>query len=108
VNNDTSAADTSTREPDSASSPVLEQRHREELDRIAAGAAETGGLLSDLSADGLDEALAVISQARYELDLAERQLVRLARRAGRRWAQIGVQLGITTGSATRERFDRGQ
>ena len=100
--------DTPTREPESVAFPVLEHRHREELDRIAAGVAETASPLRDLSSDGLDEALALISQARYELDLAERQLVRLARRAGRSWAQIGVQLGITTGGATREQFNRSQ
>jgi hypothetical protein len=100
--------DTPTRESDGASSPPLEQGHREELDRIAAGAAETGGRLTALSSDGLDEALAVVSQARLELDLVERQLVNLARRAGRSWAQIGVQLGITAGEATREQFNRNQ
>jgi DNA-directed RNA polymerase specialized sigma24 family protein len=91
-------------EPGSAS-PALELRHRDELERIAAGAAESARLLRDLGSTGLEEALAVISQARYELDRTERRLVRLARRAGLSWAQIGVQLGITTGTATRERFN---
>jgi hypothetical protein len=83
----------------------LEQQHRGELERIAAGAAAAGALLTDLGSDGVDQALAAVAAARYELDLTERQLVRLARQAGRSWAQIGAQLGITTGHATHERFD---
>jgi hypothetical protein len=84
----------------------LQQPQRDELERIAAGAAGVSVLLSDLSSDGVDRALAAVSSARYELDLTERQLVRLARRSGLSWAQIGVQLGITSGRATHERFDR--
>ncbi len=82
-----------------------DKKQRDELDRVAAGAVEVGELLRDLSSDDLDRALASVSTARYELDLTERQLVRLARQGGRSWAQIGLALGITTGHATHERYD---
>jgi anti-anti-sigma factor len=42
----------------------------------------------------------VIFAARSQLDQTERQLVRLALRAGRSWARIGPALGICTGRAT--------
>lgn len=83
---------------------ALKEQHRHELDRIVASVAEVGQLLSELGPDDVERALEVIFAARCQLDKTERQLVRLALRAGRSWARIGAALGICTGRATHERF----
>jgi hypothetical protein len=82
----------------------LKHQQRDELDRIVAGTAEVGELLRELGSDDVDRALAVIVAARSQLDLTERQLVRLALQGGRSWARIGAALGMSSGRVTHERF----
>jgi hypothetical protein len=83
---------------------TLKHQQRDELDRIVAGTAEVGELLRELGSDDVDRALAVIVAARSQLDLTERQLVRLALQGGRSWARIGAALGMSSGRVTHERF----
>ncbi len=83
---------------------TLKRQQRDELDRIVAATVEVGELLRELGSDDVDQALAVIVAARSQLDHTERELVRLALRAGRSWARIGAALGIHSGRATHERF----
>ena len=83
---------------------ALKQQDRDELDRIVARTVEIGERLSELGSDDVEQALAVIFAARSELDLTERQLVRLALHAGQSWARIGAALGIRSGRAAHERF----
>ena len=80
------------------------QEQRDELDQIVAKTVALGELLSELGSDDVDRALAVVFAARSQLDLTERQLVRLALQGGRSWARIGAVLGIRSGRAAHEQF----
>jgi len=80
------------------------QEQRDELGRVVARTVELGELLSELGSDDVDRALAVIFAARSQLDVTERQLVRLALQGGRSWARIGAVLGIRSGRAAHEQF----
>ena len=83
---------------------TLKHQQRDELDRIVTATVEVGELLRELGSDDVDRALAVIVAARSQLDHTERELVRLALRAGRSWARIGAALGMCSGRATHEHF----
>jgi hypothetical protein len=64
-----------------------------DLARIADVLAKLGQRLKLAEGDGIDAALTTVADSRYELDRIERELVKLARQAGRSWAQDWRRLG---------------
>ncbi len=81
----------------SADPPTASSRTGEldrDLARIADVLAKLGQRLKLADGDGVDAALTTVADSRYELDRIERELVKLARQAGRSWAQIGADLDL--------------
>jgi hypothetical protein len=81
----------------SADAPITSSQTEEldrELARIADLLAKVGRRLKLPDGESIDEALSTVADSRYELDRIERELVKLARQAGRSWAQIGADLNL--------------
>jgi hypothetical protein len=64
------------------------------LERIASMLIVAGQRIANVGEDHIEAALTEVAGLRDELDRTERDLVSLARRSGRTWAQIGANLNI--------------
>jgi hypothetical protein len=76
--------------PDSVEEQLLDT----EIGRVARALGKAGKRLGATGRDGVDDALMAVADVRQELERIERELVSLARRTGRSWAQIGADLNI--------------
>jgi hypothetical protein len=70
------------------------QRLERDLVRISAVLAALGKRLERPGDEGVGEALRSVAEVRFELERVERELVTLARRTGRSWAEIGAELNL--------------
>jgi hypothetical protein len=70
------------------------ERLDRDLVRISAVLAALGKRLKRPGDEGVGEALSSVAEVRFELERVEHELVTLARRTGRSWAEIGAELNL--------------
>jgi hypothetical protein len=65
-----------------------------DLGRIAVVLERLGKRLKHPGENGVPEALSAVAEVRFELERVEHELITLARRTGRSWAEIGAELNL--------------